>query len=264
MNAASLARQSELDQALDAQQPSAALAEELFAVADALAAQPGLRNALADPTAPDSARRALAGAVLTGRVSQAAVALAQAAAALRWSSAADLGAAIERQGVRAELALAQASGSLDLVEDELFRFGRVVDADNELRGVLGDRSAPLADRQQVVSDLLAGRVHPVTLSLARRAVTASARTYDLTLGAYLNLAAAARSRAIAHVVVARPLEPDQADRLRAVLSRQVGRDVGLQVVVDPEVVGGARVRIGDEVIDGTVAGKLEAASRQLS
>lgn len=264
MNAVTAARQSELDKVLDAQPVLENLSADLFAIADLLADQASLRNALSDPTAPEQARRELATAVLTGRVSQAAVTVAQEAAALSWSSASDLTAAVERQAVRALIGLAQAGGTLDLVEDELFRFVRIVEASSSLRSTLADFSSPLAARQQVVTDLLAAKATPVTVSLARRAVAASERTFELTMASYLFLAAAARNRTIAHVTLARPLSQDQAARVRSALSRQVGREVTLQVVIDPTVIGGAMIRLGDEVIDGTVAGKLEAAQRQLN
>ena len=92
------------------------------------------------------------------------------------------------------------------------------------------------------------------VSAAAEAAVESARTR----------AAEARKRAIAHVTVARPLSDDQSQRLRGALSRQVGRDVTLQVVVDPAVMGGVRVQVGDEVIDGTVSHRLAAAERQLN
>ncbi|MGB7962279.1 MAG: F0F1 ATP synthase subunit delta [Propionicimonas sp.] len=264
MNAATNARLSELDGSLDAQELSPALADELFAVVDLLSAQASLRNAMSDPTAPDSARRSLATNVLTGRVSQPATMVVAAAAGLNWGSGAGLGAALERQAVRTLIGLAQRAGQLDVLEDELFRFARIVDADPALRAAVSDRSVPLADRQQIVSDLLGSKVLPASLALARRAVAGEYRTFDLTIEAYLTRAAEARQRAIAQVTVARPLTEEQAQRLKKALSSQVGREVTLQVVVDPAVMGGVRVQVGDEVIDGTVSNRLASAERQLN
>ncbi|MCC6495175.1 MAG: F0F1 ATP synthase subunit delta [Propionibacteriaceae bacterium] len=263
MNATAEARQSELDRALDAQELGSALAVELFAVADLLTAQPQLRNALADSTMPDDRRRELATGFLGPRVSAAATAVVAEAAALRWGSPSGLVAALERQGVRALLGQAQATGKLDTVEEELFRFSRTVVGDQALRRALDDRRAPRTARRQLVSDLLDGRVEPTTVELAARATGARARTYEATLADYLKLAAAARARAIAKVTVARDLTAAQRDRLQEALVRQLGRQVNLQVVVDPSVIGGARVQVGDEVIEGTVAGKLAAAEQQL-
>lgn len=264
MSAATEARRTQLDRILDAQEPSQALADELFAVVGLLEAQPTLRNALSDLTAPETARQQLASAVLGTQLSASAVAVVQGAAGLRWAGAGGLVAAVERQGLRALLRTAQAAGQLDTVEEELFRFSRIVAGDRALRNALDDRAASLAGRQQIVADLLAGKAADATVVLAQRALRASERTVELTLEAYLKLAAEQRRRAIAEVTVARPLSAEQADRLRHALTKQVGREITLQVNVDPAVLGGVRVKLGDEVIEGTVAGRLQAAERQLN
>lgn len=264
MSAATDARQAELDRVLDSQDVSPELADELFAVVELLAGQVSLRNALSDSTAGATARRELATAVLGGKVSAAGQAVVEAAAGLRWASGADLSAALERQGVRALLRGAQSAGQLDRVEDEVFRFSRIVEADHGLRDVLEDRSASRAGREELVTGLLASRAEAATVALVRRALRGANRTFARTLDSYLELAAEERSRAIAEVTVAVPLTAEHAERLRTALSRQVGRDVSLQVSVDPAVIGGVRVRLGDEVIEGTVAGRLAAAQRQLN
>ncbi len=264
MSAAAEARQSELDRALNAQAASPDLAAELFAVADLLGRQAQLRNALADLTVDDERRSELAAAVFGTRVGEAAASVVSAAAALRWSTPAWLVSAIDRQGVRALLGHALAAGTLDTVEEELFRFSRTVVADHPLRSAIDDRTADVALRQQLVSDLLDGRADPDTVDLARRAVARATVSFEATVEGYLGLAAAVRARAVATVTVARPLEAEQRARLQAALERQLGRSVNLQVIVDPSVLGGARVRVGDEVIEGTVAGRLAAAEKQLT
>ena len=264
MSAAAEARLSELDRALDAQDASPELAAELFAVADLLGGQVSLRNALADPTVPDDRRRELADRVFGSRLGKSAAAVVGTAAGLRWGTASGFVAAIDRQGVRALFAHALAVGTLDTVEDELFRFTRTVIGDSPLRQVVDDRTAPVAARQQLVDDLLSGRADPDTLALARRAVARATVSFEATAEAYLGLAAAIRQRAVATVTVARPLTGAHRQRLQAVIERQLGRQVSLQVVVDPSVLGGARVQVGDEVIEGTVAGRLAAASKQLT
>lgn len=264
MSAATEARQAELDRVLDTQDAAPALADELFAVVELLGGQVSLRNALSDATAGETARRELATAVLGGKVSPATQTVVEAGAGMRWGSGADLAAALERQGVRALLRSAQLAGKLDQVEEEMFRFSRIVEADHGLRDVLEDRTASLAGRQELVAGLLAGKADEITVALVKRALRGAERTFARTLDSYLVLAAAERSRAIAEVTVARPLTDDQAERLRSALSRQVGREVTLQVQVDPAVMGGVRVKLGDEIIEGTVAGRLEAAERQLN
>jgi F-type H+-transporting ATPase subunit delta len=264
MNTAAEARLSELDRLLDTQQASPEMAAELFAVADLLAGQAPLRNAMADPTVPDDRRREFADGMFGRRISAAAANVVSAAAGLRWGSPSGLLAAIDRQGVRALFAHAQAVGTLDNVEDELFRFNRTAIGDSALRQALDDRTAPVPARQQLVRDLLAGRADPDTVELAERAVATATVSFESTTESYLTLAAATRQRAIATVTVARPLTSEQQARLQTAIERQLGRHVNLQVIIDPSVLGGARVKVGDEVIEGTVAGRLAAAEKQLT
>lgn len=258
------ARLSELDRFLDGQVLTPALADDLFAVVGLLASQVALRTALSDPTAPQAARQELATAVLTGKVSPAALAVVTAAAGQRWSSAAGLVAGLERQGARTLIGLAQAAGQLDAVEDELFKLERLVAGDPGLRGVLEDRTVSAEGREQLITDLALGKVLSTSLALARRAARSIDQGFGAAIAADLALTAAARHRSIAYVTAAKPLSADQQHRLRAALASQAGREVNLQLTVDPAVLGGVRVQLGDEVIDGTIAARLEAAKRELN
>ncbi len=264
MSAAAESRLKALDAALDRQPASEALADELFAVVEAVGAQPSLRRALTDPSTPDEVRSQLTQSLFGDRVSGAAVAFLPEAARARWGTAGSFVAALERQGVRALLRTAQDAGQLDELEDQLFKVERLVDANPELRRALGDRRTPVEGREELLTGLLVGRVLPSVTRLARRAVSARQRTFDLTVEGYLKAAAELRERAVATVTTARPLTAEQEERLRAALSRQVGRDVNVRVVIDPTVIGGVRVSLGDEVIEGTVAGRLTDAQRKLA
>lgn len=264
MSASADARRSELDAVLDSQALSPALADELFAVVGLLQGQSALRGALSDPTAPEAARQELARRMLDSKVSSETVAVVSGAAGLRWTSAAGFVAALERQGARALIGLAQAAGELDEVEDQLFKLERLVSGDNGLRGVLEDRTVPVEGREQLIVDLAGSKVLPTTLALARRAARSVDQGFAEAVADDLALAAAARDRSIAYVTVARPLTAEQAERLRRALGAQAGREVNLQVNVDPDVIGGVRVRLGDEVIDGTMSARLEAAERELN
>ena len=237
------------------------LADDLFAVVDALGSSVALRRAVTDPGASPQQRQGLVHGLLDGKVSRTAVNVVVDATGMRWSGGQTFVAALERQGVRAQLLAAERAGVLDETEDELFRFARLVESDPGLRDALSDRSRSLAARQGLVSDLLEGRSGAATVALARRAVAARERTFAHTIEGYVDLAAAQRNRVVATVRVARPLEDDQRRRLQAALSRQVGRDLVLQEVVDPDVLGGVRVELGDEVVEGTVAARLDDAQR---
>lgn len=237
------------------------LAPDLFAVVDALSSSVALRRAVTDPGASPERRRALVHGLLDGKVSATAVAVVADGAAQRWSTGQTFVASLDRQAVRAQLMAADRAGVLDETEDELFRFARLVESDPRLRDAFGDRGMPLSARQDLVTDLLSGRASETTVALARRAVVARERTFAHTIEGYVDLAAAYKNRVVATVRVARPLEDDQRHRLQAALSRQVGRDIVIQEVIDPDVIGGVRVELGDEVVEGTVAARLDEARR---
>ena len=239
----------------------AALPGDLFAVVDALDSSVTLRRALTDPSTPEQGRRQLVHNLLDGKVSKVAVHIVAEAVALRWGGGRALSDALERQGVRAQLLVAEREGTLEETEDELFRFARVVESTPQVRDALGDRGVDLAGRRQLIEDLLQNRASTTTVVLAKRAVAARERTFAHTMEGFVALAAAQKNRVVATVRVARPLTAEQRSRLQVALSQQVGRDVLLQEVVDESVLGGIRVELGDEVIEGTVAGRLEQARR---
>jgi F-type H+-transporting ATPase subunit delta len=238
-----------------------ALPGDLFAVVDALDSSPTLRRALTDPGTSEDGRRQLAHTLLDGKVSGVAADLVADAVALRWAGGRTLAAALERQAVRAQLMVAERAGNLEESEDELFRFSRMVESTPAVRDALSDRSIDVAGRRQLVQDLLQSRATPTTVVLASRAVAARDRSFAHTMEGFVALAAAQKNRVVATVRVAQALEPEQRSRLQATLSRQVGREVMLQEILEPGLLGGIRVELGDEVIEGTVAGRLEQARR---
>ena len=153
---------------------------------------------------------------------------------MRWAGGRTFAAAIERQAVRATLIQADHDGTLENTEDELFRFARMVESNPELREAIGDRAVPLANRQALVGDLLEGRATEATVVLAKRAVRARERTFAHTIEGFVTLAADQKNRVVATVRVARPLSSEQRDRLQAALSKQVGRSIVIQEIVDPD------------------------------
>jgi F-type H+-transporting ATPase subunit delta len=236
-------------------------ASEMFAVVDLLDSSATLRRAVTDPGTPEGARRALVHGLLDGKVDGAVADLVAEAATLRWAGGRTFAAALERQAVRAQLIVADRRGELEDTEDQLFRFARLVESNPELRNLLGDRALGLGRRQELVEGLLTGRATKATILLARRAVVARERTFGQTIEGYVTLAAAQKNRVVATVRVAGPLSADQRDRLRAALRKKLGREVAIQEVIDPDILGGVRVELGDEVFEGTVSGRLEEARR---
>lgn len=254
----------ELDAFTDKRADDPALAGELFSLVEIVEREHALRRALTDPSLPAQAREQLVTGLFGGKVGEAAMQILIAASGERWGAGESLATAVERQGIRAVLTEALRAGRLDQVESELFAVLRLVDANPELGAALNDRRRDLADREALIDGLLADKVAPETKRLAVRAVAARRRNFDLTLERYLSLAADLRHRDVAEVRVARPLTEEQHARLKAALIAQAGRDLTLQVAVDPEVLGGVQVKIGSDIIEGTVAGRLEAARRAFS
>jgi len=246
-------------------QAAMALGNDLFIVAGSLARQPVLRRALTDPSRPAEARSAVAASLLAGRVSEPAAGLVAAAAAERWSAAGDLAEAIEQLAAEAIVAAADAEGRLDELEDELFRFGRVVAREPELRIALTNPFVSADAKRELLGGLLAGKVTPEALRLIMEAaISPLGRSLDVSLEHYAQLAARRRERLVAEVRVAVALTDRQRQRLAATLARTYGHQVHLNVVLDPKVTGGMTVRVGDELIDGSVASRLAEARRRLA
>ena len=241
-----------------------AFGDEVFAVARLLAAQIGLRRHLADPSVPESARTDVVERLLAGKVQRPALEAVQAAAAARWSRSADLIDALQTLARTAVLASAGKTGRLDEAEDELFRFGRILDREPELARLLADPVTPIEGRIRLLDQLLSDKVTQTTATLLRQAVELPRGQHlDVLAEELAEMAAARRHRSIARVTTAVRLTPDQEQRLVETLSRLYGRPMSLQVELDESLLGGLVVRVGNEVIDGSVAGRLETARRLL-
>ncbi|MEU8221055.1 F0F1 ATP synthase subunit delta [Kribbella sp. NPDC048915] len=252
------------EQALASTAPAEGLGSELFAIAKLLDGNGALRRALTDPARPAETKTALARQLFAGKISDSALEILSAAVAGRWVSGRDLGDALDQLSVEAEIAYADSRRKLDEVEDELFRLDRVVAAERDLAEKLGDRRLPVDRRQELLRGLLQGKADDTTVRLAERAVDGRGRSFAASMRAYQVAAAARRNASIATVRVAVDLTAAERDRLAAALGRQYGRDIQLNVIVDPSVVGGVRVDIGDEVIDGTIAARLDDARRRIA
>lgn len=242
----------------------ATLGDELFAVVATLDSSSTLRRALTDTSREGADKETLVRRLFTGKVSDAAVTVVATASGQRWSAERDLADMIESLAVESVIASAEGADRADRVEDELFRFERVVAADNDLHAALGNQAAPAQARIGLVNDLLGAKVADETLTLARQAVAhPRGRRFDRTVEDYLDIAAARREQQTATVTTALPLTDAERDRLAAGLTAIYGGKVHVNTVVDPRVMGGVKVEIGDELIDGTVLRRLEGARRAM-
>jgi F-type H+-transporting ATPase subunit delta len=166
---------------------------------------------------------------------------------------------------RALFEVARAEGTLDEVEDELFRFARTYESSDTLREALTDEMVPAAMRQAVVEDLLGGgKATPTTMQLVSM-VVGSGRGRDLPaiIDSLVQRAASAKNLEVAEVRTAVPLTDDQQDRLKAALTNATGKQVNLKVIVDPSVLGGVVATVGDTVIDGSVRTRVDQLKSRL-
>jgi len=253
---------------LDARREDAGFASvpgDLLAVAGVLGREKSLRQALADAGQPAGARTGIAASLFGGQVSDAALAVLGDTVAARWSSDEDLVDAVEALAAQAAFVLAEGDGSLDRVEDELFAFSRAVDTSPELQLALTNPAATAESKAALVRDLVGGTATDTTTALlAHVAGHLRGRRPAAAVEHLARLASDQRRQVLAEVRAAVDLSADQRTRLAAALSTLQGRQVRLNVIVDPEVVGGIVVRVGDDVIDGSVSSRLEQARRALS
>jgi F-type H+-transporting ATPase subunit delta len=241
------------------------LADELFAVAGVVARERTLRRYLADPATSERRRRQLVDTVFGGKVSDPTLATVQDLVAGRWSRSADLVDAIEALGRQALLAIAERDGVMEDVEDELFRFARTLAAEPRLRDLLADQTQPVEGRLGLLDTLVSSKVQPVTLQLLRQTVRLPrGRNLDALVDRLAELAAERRGRSVALVTAAAPLTAEQENRLAEDLSRIYDRSMDLQVELDPDLLGGLVIRVGDELIDGSIAAKLAEARQRLA
>ncbi|MCL2794706.1 MAG: F0F1 ATP synthase subunit delta [Microbacteriaceae bacterium] len=248
-----------------AQQGSAAdlgVGEELFSLARLLGSSTQLRNALADPAAEPDAKAELVQRAFGGKVSGAALAGLSTAARQRWSAPADIVAGLEEAGVRV---IAQSSPESVRLGDELFAFAGAVQSDPELELALRSKLADPAAKVGVVERLLTGKASAQAIAIVRQLVADPRGRGTREALRWAQLTVADQKRAVlATVTSAQALSAAQLDRLRSVLSARYGKPVALNTVIDTSLIGGLRVRVGDDVIDSSIATRLTDVRQQLA
>ena len=160
--------------------------------------------------------------------------------------------------------VAKAEGSLEVVEDELFKVARTLEANEELRATLSDAAIPVERRQQIVESLLGGKASPITTALVSFVVGAGrSKNLPEIIDKLVARAAQERHEAVAEVRTAYPIDEERRERLAEVLGKATGKHVTVKVVIDPSVLGGVVARVGDTVIDGTIRHRLEQLRESL-
>jgi len=250
--------------ALAAHADSADLAtgESLFDAGRVIGDSSQLLAAIGDASADETAKTALVKAVFAASLTPVALELLQSAAAARWSSHEDLLAGIEELALRVTAASAPADVSIDA---ELFTFGSAVSSDAELELALTSKLTPAAAKVSLVDALLSGKASAQTLAIVRHLVQQPrGRRIGELLGDAATIVADQADTIIATVISATRLHSSQLDRLAKSLSVRYGRNLTINQVIDASVVGGLKVQIGDDVIDGSIATRLKDLRLQLA
>jgi len=260
--------------ALEAKLPFASLqlAKELFGILGTVDSSAGLRRALTDPSRSGDEKSALVKQLVGGKVSADAADIAGGLASLRWASARDIGDALETLAATVVIAVAEnksavsASGisGLEELENDLFSFNQAVASSHEVQRALSEPQASAAAKAALAEKLVPG-VSEEAKVLITQAVTQPRGIKPTRLvERFAELAAKRQQRWIATVSVTRPLTPTQLARLQAGLNAMYGRELKVNVNVDPALIGGIRVQVGDEVLDASVISRLGELQRQLA
>lgn len=244
---------------------AAGLGEELFAVVDILDDSAALRRALTEPNRDGEAKASLVAGVFGGKVSEETLDLLSGLARGRWSAEGDFAESCEELGTTALLVSAESREELAGLEDDLFRITRVLADNRDLRLALANKDRSASDRVGLLTSVFGSHVGAEALTLASRTIS-SGRAKSITAGLLKisELAAERRKRMLAVVTAAVPLTSAQQERLAGMLERAYGRTVQVNITVDPAVVGGLRIQVGDEVVDGSMLSRLAEARRRVA
>lgn len=243
----------------------ASMAAELAGVVDVLDDNAALRRALTDPGRSGDDKAALANSVFGATISDDVSDLIAGMVRARWSDEADLATSLERLGLETLLAHAEKAGTLEQMTRELFEFARLLETERDFRVALGSKGVTAERRRILLESVVGTELLPETVSVLERNVSSS--RYSSIVAAVTEVAELASermSRRTAVVTAAVPLSDEQIERLERALTARYGIPVRANVVVEPSVVGGIRVAVGDELVDNTIATRIERLRRDLA
>jgi len=243
---------------------AAQFSSDLFTVLTVLSSSVGLRRALTDNSRDAESKAELISNLIGKNITDSAKTLFSQAASLRWSNPAEIADAIENLAVESASAAADKSGELEKLENQLFDFARVLIANPDFRQALNTASDTDANKVALLDSVVNGKYSLHTINLLKRVVVLRrGRSIDATLATYSHYVSNSRNRLVAHVKTAIALTESQTSSLIAALTKQMGREVHVNIEIDPKVLGGISIRYADDVIDGTVVNRLAEASRAL-
>lgn len=241
------------------------VATGILAAAQVIETEVQLRNLLTDGGRTSEDRSKLAAELFDNKIHVESVKLIMATVALRWSSGKELVEVLEQAAYRVLFSAAESEQVLDRVEEEVFRFARLVTQNGELQMGLTNPAYDAEAKAKLIENLLIDKAHPYTVKvLSHVAAHLRGRRTDRVFEEVADLAAARRSRLRAKMRVAVLLDDNQRTRLTNVLTKIYQKPIHLDEVVDPTIMGGIEIRVADDVIDGTIAGRLRQARHQVA
>ena len=260
--------------ALEAKLPTASLqlAKELFGILGMVDSSAGLRRALTDPSRNGDEKSALVRQLVGGKVSADAAEIASGLASLRWATARDIGDALETLAATVVISVAEnksavsASGitGLEELENDLFSFNQAVASNHEVQRALSEPQASASAKTTLAEKLVPGISEEAKVLVSQAVTQPRGIKATRLVERFAELAAKRQQRWIAPVSVTRPLTQAQLERLQAGLNAMYGRELKVNVNVDPALIGGIRVQVGDEVLDASVLTRLGELQRQLA
>lgn len=235
---------------------ASAVGTELFDVVEVLDRDRQLRTAVAQTTAPAGKRQSLVREVFSPHVAKDTLDLLERIVVETWSSPRELREGVVLSGRRVLLRGAESEGRLREVESELFDFARVLERNGALAQLLSDRASNAERRRGLAADVLYGKVSSFAEALILQAIGRPEAGPLDDIDSLAQYAARLRGREIARVTAAAPLSTSQRETLEGKLARVYDTEVSVHAEVDESLLGGLKVRVGDEVIDGSTAGKI--------
>ena len=243
---------------------SSQFSTDLFTVLTVLSSSVGLRRALTDNSRDTASKAQLISDLFGKNIGDAAKALVTQAAGLRWSNPSEIADAIENLAVESASAAADKNNELEQLENQLFDFTQVLIANPDFRQALNTTADSDEGKVSLVESVVTGKYVASTINLLKKVVLLRrGRNIDATLATYAHYVSNSRNRLVAHIKTAVELSPTQKSSLIAALTKQMGREVHVNIEIDPKVLGGISIRYADDVIDGTVVNRLAEASRAL-
>lgn len=243
------------------------LAADLTAVAKVLIAETALNKHLAEPKDDPAPAVRLVATLFEGKVGAPALDVLKTAVSQRWSTEANLVDGIEHVARLALLVRADRDNESEDVEDQLFRFSRILDEEPRLIALLSEYTTPAAGRLGLLTKVLddSGTAVNKTVAalLSQTTELLRGQRADEAVDDLAELAVSRRGEVVAQVDAAADLSDEQRSRLTEVLSRIYGHPVSVQQNTDPAILGGLLISVGDEVIDGAISSRLTAAKTGL-